>query len=326
MNDLVPVLLAGTAGLGHQNHQQDMWLPNLTAAGLRATAVWAPTGASVDERRQCQALAERIGLDPQISDRPDLVGVQGVIACVRGRERVDLLVRARDAGVPVLLDKPTLDSTDQIAAAVEAVPDATVMPTHHFRFHPGVVRALAAVHAAEIGLLRAVAADLVVTGDTTAVHGDLRNLGVYQLDLIRQATGSAEATVQAHCIEGRGGSGESWSMLGQTDRDVVVSLHVSRTSPGTAASVTLVNRLRLVGTHGWILVDLLRPALQVVTAHAAEHVGYGDSSVIRQLRAFRSVIRGETRVAPVSDLLVLSRALDEIAQSAVDGTERSVSW
>lgn len=319
----IPILIAGTVGSGRQNHQADMWVPRLAQAGLSPIAVWTPPSVSAQHHETAAQLASNLGLELEVSPRPTRWG-RGVVACLRGRERTAMLEAAAERGIPVLLDKPTVDTTAEIEAAAEAAADCRVVAGHHMSAHPGFTRALGAVRSGEIGLLRAVAADLVVSGgDGPSPAGELRNLGVYLIDMIRQATGPARLVVSAHSTSGDG-AGDSWVMLGQSDHDVVVSAHVTRTAPGPGA--TLLDRIRLLGTHGWIVVDLLAPGLSVRTSRGHTAVPWGEDSVTALLSHFARVIRGEVDAQTLSSIVELSRALDEIEAAARTGRSRTLTW
>lgn len=324
MSTLTPVLIAGTVGSARQNHQADMWVPALTAAGLTAVGVWSPPSVGEEQLRTAAELATSLGLTATVSEQPELGTARGIIACLRGGERQALLSFAAERGIPVLLDKPTLDTSEEIEAAISGAPGLVVLPGHHLSAHPSFLRAIAGAHAAEIGLLRAAAVDLVVGGgDGPAPQGELRNLGVYTVDMLRQATGRATVSVQAHRSPAAAGSGESWSFLGQSDRDVVVSSHLSRT---TGAGGILLAKVRLVGTHGWVLVDLLSPALEVSTPEGLRRVSYGENTVVALLSRFAAIIAGTARTAPANDILTLSHALDGITASADTQTTTTITW
>jgi predicted dehydrogenase len=320
---LIPVLLAGTVGSGTQNHQASQWGPNLAAAGFVVEAVWTPPTVGDPAIERARALAASFGMQAQVADQPD-TRAAGAIACLRGTERADFMTFAAQRSLAVLLDKPTLDSTSELEKFAAAADGATVLAGHHFLSHPGFTRALAAVRNAEIGLLRAVSADLVSGGGEPAAMGELRNLGVYLVEMIRQATGPAAVTLQAHASP----AADAWSFLGKTDRGVVVSAHVSRASAGADVPVrTLRAKLRLVGTHGSMLIDLTRPVIGLSTVTGAGTLPFaGENSVVAHLKRFAAVIAGAARPAPASDLIVLSSALDAITESASSGDTASLSW
>lgn len=316
----IPVLLAGTVGAGDQNHQSDMWAPRLASAGLIAEAVWTPPNVGDGALARSRELATSLGVELQIGVSPTPSAAKGAIACLRGSERAAFLAFAAGQGIPVLLDKPTLDDTGSLEQLAD-VTSATLLPGHHFSSHPGFTRALTAVRGAEIGLLRAVATDLVVaSGNGVSPVGELRNHGVYLVDLIRQATGPARVTLQAHGTK----MNDAYTFLGRTERDVVVSAHVSRTS--SSGNGILRARVRFVGTHGSILVDLASPAMHLHTPMGPRTLLFGEDSVTAHLRRFATIIRSGRAPTSVSDLAILSRALDGIADSAATGNSTSITW
>lgn len=139
--------------------------------------------------------------------------------------------------------------------------------------HPGITRALRAVHTGEIGLLRAVAVDVVVATDSGHENVDaLRRLGPHLIALVQRATGPATVRLQSQgSVDGR-----SWTLLGQTERDVVVSVHGSMLSASAVGDELLRGLARIVGTHGSIRVDLTRPALTVRRPGATHTVPFVD--------------------------------------------------
>lgn len=318
----IPVLVAGTVGSGAQHHQAEMWTPAFAAAGLEVSGVWTPPTVDVAALARARSLADGLGLELEVSERPSATSA-GAVVCLRGAERLAFARFAAEQGMPILLDKPTLDPTVQLEEFAAAVGDGIVMAGHHLSSHPGFTRALTAVRGAEMGLLRAVHADLVSGGGDRSPDGELRNLGVYLVELIRQATGPAAVTLQAIA----GAEGDAWTFLGRTDRDVVVSAHVSRAAAGTASPRSLRARVRLLGTHGSLLVDLAKPAIDLATTAAASPVPFvGENSVAAHLRRFAGAIGGAVRTPPPTDLVTLSRALDAIAASAANGETSSLTW
>ncbi|MBD3942682.1 hypothetical protein IF188_13345 [Microbacterium sp. NEAU-LLC] len=316
----ISVLLAGAVGTGRQHHQADMWAPRLEAAGLAPVAVWTPPTVRDEAIARATDLANGLGVELEVSAQPR-VAASGAVVCLRGAERIAFARFATDAGLPILLDKPTLDDTAELEAFAEAA--GAVVPGHHLGVHPGFTRALSAVRGAEIGLLRAVNADLVVAaGDGLSPVGELRNHGVYLVDLLRQATGPAQVRLQAHGTP----KADAFTLLGQTERDVVVSMHVSRTAESAGGSGILRAVVRLLGTDGSLLVDLARPSIDVRTPRGRDVLPFGEDSVTALLARFAATIAGRHRPAPASDLVTLSRALDGIAESASSGNPTTLTW
>lgn len=162
---------------------------------------------------------------------------------------------------------------------------------------PGYTRALAAVRSAEIGLLRAVALDIVTVGEGDA----LRELGPEAIEVLRAATGSTSVDLQAHSTP----DGGATTFLGRAGRGVVVSAHLSVVAGERGEHLRAA--IRLVGTHGSVLVDLLRPRLDVRTAAGTKQVPYG-------------VPRGDASPGDAAD------TLSAIAESARSGRTASITW
>lgn len=162
---------------------------------------------------------------------------------------------------------------------------------------PGLVRALAAVRGAEIGLLRAVALDVVAIGEGDALH----RLGPEAVDVLRGATGPTSVDIQAHSTA----DGCATTFLGRSGHGIAVSAHLSIVAG--AGRDCLRASIRLVGTHGSVLVDLLRPRLDIRTAAGTTHVPFGGSDA-------------EIPPGGVTD------TLSAIAESAVSGRTVTTSW
>lgn len=167
--------------------------------------------------------------------------------------------------------------------------------------HSGFTRAVTAVRVAEIGLLRAAAIDIVAVGTGTAVEA----LGAETIGLLRAATGPASVELQAHTT----GNGAATTFLGRADHGIAISAHLSLVAPvdGTAELYRLRALARLVGSHGSVVIDLLRPRLEVRTATSTRHVPFGVPG-------------------PQLNIEVVAEALAAIAQSAHSGTTVTTQW
>lgn len=173
---------------------------------------------------------------------------------------------------------------------------------------PGLTRAVAAVRAAETGLLRAVALDVVATGEGTALDA----LGPEAVAVLRAVTGPTSVDLQAHTTA----DGGATSLLGRAGHGVAVSTHLSLV-PGGAGAL-LAARVRIVGTHGSVLVDLLRPRLDVVTAEGTEHVPFSTPGAT----GMPAPVEG--RAATPGD--ETAQTLSAIAESARSGRTTTTTW
>lgn len=321
----IPILIAGTGELTAQNHPNDQWLPALPGTGLRATGVWVPDAASAAERARCERLADDWAL-PLRGGAPDLAGVRGVLSCLDGPARTQLLRAAEVADVAVLQDKPSLDNTASLRESAAAAPAVRLLIADHPREHPSAARLLSAIAAGEIGLLRSLHLDLVVAdGDGPCPVGELSNLLVYQLGLLSRATGPG--TAQARAVRHESAAGrESWSVLGQTHRDVVFGLHLSRTDTGAGQPETLVNRIRAGGSHGSMSADLTGPALTVRRPGAVVRHPFGPSSVSELLGRFHAMLSQGAPGQGWTDTLNLAQNRDELARSARADQLAQLTW
>ncbi|MGC5617240.1 hypothetical protein [Georgenia sp. Z1491] len=130
---------------------------------------------------------------------------------------------------------------------------------------PGLVRALAAMHSGELGLLRAAALDVVAVGEGDA----LSVLGPDAIGVLRAATGPTSVDFQAHSAA----DGGATTFLGRASHGIAVSAHLSLVDGDGGEH--LYAAIRLVGTHGSVVVDLLRPLLDVRTAAGTTRVPFG---------------------------------------------------
>ena len=177
---------------------------------------------------------------------------------------------------------------------------------------PGLARALGAVRSAEIGLLRAVALDIVALGPASAADapadaagGALQELGPEAIEVLRRVTGPTSLDLQAHSTR----DGRATTFLARAGHGVVVSAHLSLI-PGERPE-HLRAALRIVGTHGSMLVDLLRPQLEVRTAAGATHVPFGEPGPA-----------DPSAIPPGGP----SDALSGIAESARSGRRLTITW
>lgn len=279
------VLLLCFTSVGDQAHQTSMYVPVLrNHPSLRLVAVADESRATSTQHALNAAQANALGLpyvdnlDAALADpRVDLVSV-----CCPLERRVEVIEKVAAAGKSMLVDKPlalTVEECDAIERAVAAAGVACV-PAYHYRFSPAVRSARAALMDGSIGLPWAIQSEFIVAGGTGAWPlGELANFGLYPIDAIRSILGLEVESVYASTGSFFYGDGpDDFSVLTLTMEHGVVAT----TSVGRAPTRQHPNgysgdrRLRVMGSHGTVIVDAAKPALQVYGEPA---VTYGGESL-----------------------------------------------
>jgi predicted dehydrogenase len=135
----------------------------------------------VDEER-ARSAASRYNAAPY-TDVDELLGrgdLDWVHVCTPVQTHLDLAIRAIEAGVPVLIEKPvadTLDEVDRLARAAERH-GVRVAVVHNLLHTPAVRRARAAIRDGDLGTVRGI--DLVYTDMT---RPDEANRGSWVFDM-----------------------------------------------------------------------------------------------------------------------------------------------
>lgn len=311
----VRVLLAGTGTADHvQHHQRDMYLPAISAMDGVVVAGVLP-GPDRHRAEQLAALADVAVLDADVVTDVDLVIVCPDLA--HPTELETLLQRCDAAGIPVLLDKPTLLDARRLDDLAARFP--SVVPALHPRFHPAVTTARSRVATGGLGLLHAVHGELLVgTADGPHPRGELRNLAVYALDvaasLIGELHGMAHAVI---CPAGPDGAGESLTLSLRCRPDVAVTLLVGRAGEGSG--VGMLHRYRILGSHGQLLVDLDSPVVEVIGGTPGR-LPFGPGAIEQLIAA---TLAGTTRTG-LAGTAALARVIAALEQSAAD--RRAISF
>ncbi|MCW3818910.1 Gfo/Idh/MocA family oxidoreductase [Micromonospora sp. DR5-3] len=295
------VLLAGFAGLGPaQDHQAEMYLPAFADhPGFTIVAVTDADGTTDALRERSRSAAVRLGVpyDDELSKALARPEVDVVSVCVPLTDRMATTTAALATGRHVLVDKPmTLSAQECDAiAAVAADTGSVCLPAHHWRFHPAIRSAAAAVAAGRVGLPWNVQADFLVAGGPPSPLGELANFAVYPLDVIRVLTGLPVTQVFTY---------------GEVDDVAVLSLSHER---GMTSTVTVgrgpaldggpgvaLHRYRISGSHGLLAVDTARPAYTLRTATGRRNGWVGSDTVTALVDELHSAIRSgrQGTVAP----------------------------
>jgi predicted dehydrogenase len=218
--------------------------------------------------------------------------------CCPFDRRVAVLERVASAGKHALVDKPlalSLDECDSIERAFAAA-GLVCMPAYHYRFNAAVRSARAAVVGGSIGLPWAIHAEFVIAGGTAAWPlGELANFGLYPVDAIRAILGlevrSVYATVGSHFYNG---DSDDLSVLALTlEHGVIATTSVGRApTTGHPNGYGGDRRLRIMGSHGTLVLDAARPALTVHGGGRTQQRYYGAESLQALVDHFGSVVRG----------------------------------
>lgn len=316
MSGRLRVGVVGVTGRPGMNHLESMYLPVLESAGLDAVSIWVPDSASESQVETAHHIGRLYSL-PVFQGGAPPEDIDGAIVCAVGEQLVEIASWAGEKDLPVFVDKPTLTSTDDLERIAAVAPNLRIIPGHHLRWSEGVQEAVRRVRSAQIGLLRTVVVDMVSTaGEGASQTGDLRNLGVYQVDIIEALLGSVPDSVQGFFGD-IGGGGESWTYVAQGAHDVIVSGHISRTVPEPGTTISqLLGTLRVQGTHGMLAIDLGGPTYEVNSIAARKQVPYTVPSTGEAMRVLASSIRSGSSPYGLARLLSVSRFLDAIAQSS----------
>lgn len=297
------VLLASFASVGGQAHQKSMYLPVLSAhPALELVAVTDEAAAPAEQHALNRAEADALrlpyvpDLDAALADpRVDIVSV-----CCPFERRVAVLERIAVSGKHALVDKPlalSLADCDAIQQAFAGPNGQRCMPAHHYRFHPALRSARAAVAGGSIGLPWAAHAEFVIANGAAAWPlGELLNFGLYAVDALRAVLGlevrSVYGTVNSHFY---GGKADDFAVLAMNFSHGVIAT----TSIGRAPTTGHPNgyggdrRLRVMGSHGTLVVDAAAPALTVYGHGHAEQRFYGVESLRGLVDHFVAVARGQ---------------------------------
>jgi predicted dehydrogenase len=279
------VLLVSFSSVGGQAHQKTMYLPVLSTHPALCVVGVADEEATDHALNQREAAA--LGL-PYASDletalrdpRVDLVSV-----CCPFDRRVAVLERVAAAGKHALVDKPLALRLDECEAIDVLFANTNVfcVPAHHYRFHPSIRSARAAVMGGSVGLPWAVQAEFVIAAGTAAWPlGELLNFGLYSVDAIRAILGLEVESVYATLDSFFYGEGpDDFSVLVLNFQHGVVAT----TSVGRAPTTGHPNgyggdrRVRIMGSHGTLVVDAAQQSLGIYAGGRAELRGYGDESL-----------------------------------------------
>lgn len=322
------VLLVGFTGYPGQDHQSAMYLPALRAhQGIDVVGVCV-TGDPEDAERGKSAAADlHLPVFRDLATAVRGTGATAACVCAPLDGRADVLAAAIDLGLDILADKPLTRSGAEAnrIAALCSVRSTVLSVAHHQRFQPIIGAAAAAVAGGRIGLPWNIQADFVVAGGTPITEGELRNFGVYPLDVVDGLTGLRPRRVHAMSID-RTGFRSLYVLALQHDHGMASTVVVGRTAAltGVPPGALTAHRYRIAGSHGTLEVDAIRPAM-TVRATTPVTLPPGASSVDGWLADWYRAVTTGTR--PATSARVATRvmhALDAAARSLRSGRPEDV--
>lgn len=324
--DVTGVLLAGFSGFGGQDHQSGMYLPAIEAhPGLAVLAV-CPSGAA-DEKRAMVA-AQRLGVPclPDLDAGLAVPGVRAVSVAFPPAGRGEAIATVLRAGRHVLADKPLAATLPEAEAVLglAAGRELVLLPAHHQRWSPAVRSARTALAGGQVGLPWNAQADFLVAGGDVAPGGELLNLALYPVDIVRFLLGLPAVRVHAR-------AGSYWhdgpdpdfaEILVEYASGVTAAITAGRMAelPGVAAAGLARHRYRISGSHGVLAVDGGKPGLRVRAAAGASSAWAGPGTVAGLVDDFhRAITAGQPLSVSAQDVLEVHRVLAAATDSLAAG-------
>jgi predicted dehydrogenase len=289
-------------------HQRLMYAPGFARhRRCRIVAVADAADASSQVHDLNQREAHALGV-PYLRDVDAALArddVEIVSLCCALPRRVALVDAVAQRGKALLIDKPMAGSVDDARAIVTTVRRAGIlaMPAHHYRFDRAIRAAREQVAMGRIGLPYAIHSEfLIATGRAVSDLGELRNFGCYPVDAIRAITACEVRSVCAtatRALVAAGGSGpaEDFAFLAMTlDHGIIATTSVARTGvQGHPRGYSGDRTMRIMGSHGTLIVDAHRPAFWVYGPDREELRSFADNSVHAQIDHLVQCVLGEER-------------------------------
>ncbi len=237
---------------------------------------------------------------------------------------------AIEAGKHVLCEKPFTANAAQAreVAAAAAGTGLVVMEAFHYRYHPLAERMHDIVHSGELGRIRRVETAMCfplprfsdIRYDYGLAGGALMDAGCYAVHCLRLLSPGEPTVTSAKALPLR------------RDRRVDRAMTARFSFPGGAtgelrtsmwSSTLLRIRAEVVGEHGRLTVhNFVAPQFWsrftvVVNGRRRRERFAGESTYVRQLRAFAAAVRGEpANLTPPADSVVTMSLIDDIYAAA----------
>lgn len=276
-----------------------MYVPVLANhPSLRIVAVADERDAPADQHALNRREAEALGV-PYVADLDAALAdprVEVVSVCCPFERRTAVLRRVAAAGKHALVDKPLALTLEDCDAIERAFTSSHCMPAYHYRFHPAMRSARSAVVGGTIGLPWAAHAEFVIAAGTAAWPlGELLNFGLYSVDALRAVLRLEVRSVCASIGQFFYGDGaDDFSVLVlNMEHGVLATTSVGRApTTGHPNGYGGDRRLRVMGSHGTIVVDAAAPSLAVYGNGRAQQRYYGRESLGGLVDHFIAVMRG----------------------------------
>ncbi|MGH7912351.1 MAG: Gfo/Idh/MocA family protein [Candidatus Dormibacteraceae bacterium] len=255
-------------------------LPGVAVAGLlEDPAAGAP--ARADSRALAEAHEVPYLEDPAALGRPD---VDVVMVCSEPVRHARLTIAALEAGKHVIVDKPMAVSLDDATAVLRTAERAPGRLTVVNRLAgPGLRRARGWIDAGQVGFPRHVDVELLSNGSrfeaaverpelvadpTLSGGGEIQNFMCYAVDAIRYLTGCEPVSIYAESgsfffdAHRRFGVEDLGLVSLELEHGVTAAVLVGRV-PQTPTSGGATSTVRLIASHGHLVVDDESPLLEV---------------------------------------------------------------
>ncbi|WP_347312138.1 Gfo/Idh/MocA family protein [Defluviimonas sp. SAOS-178_SWC] len=335
----VRIALVGAGLIGQRHAEAIAAVPGVVLSAVADPAEAGREVAAAQGARHFPTLGEMIA-----ADRPD-----GVILATPNRHHVDGALDCIAAGLPVLVEKPLatdLAGAERIVAAAERA-GVPVAVGHHRRHNPLIARAKAEIAEGRLGQITAVQATTwFMKPDEYFEVGWRRETGagpvhlnlIHDIDLLRHLCGEVASV---HAMESnavrKNAVEDTTVILLRFESGALGTVNLSDTivapwsweltaRENAAYPATGESCYWIGGTHG----SLALPNLALWSNPgkrswwepiSATRLPFGlDDPLVRQIRQFAAVIRGEEPpLVPASEGLRNQRVIEAVKNSAVTG-------
>ncbi|NKE37702.1 Gfo/Idh/MocA family oxidoreductase [Natronococcus sp. JC468] len=320
--------IIGTAGIARKSV-----LPAIDASEHAVGAV-----ASRDPER-ARAFADAFDVPRSYGAYEDLLedeGIDAVYVPLPNAAHAEWTIRAADAGLDVLCEKPLAVDADQAREVAAHCEDrgVTLMEAFMYRYHPRTERAIELARE-ELADVRSVSSSFkfALYDDPGNVRlseelagGSLMDVGCYAVSAVRQFLGEPDR-VYAHTHDSRG-AGVDTELAGILEYDDGSSARIA-----SGLDTQKVQRYRVEATNGWLEVEdafdapldePLELEYRIDGRHAVETFDPVDHYRL-QVEHFADCVASGARPRTDADEAIANmRVVDALAESAARGDPRTL--